>query len=113
MERYLRWTAVNISRRRFLHRTLGTAFGVFAGVAAGSAGTAYAADPCYIANGGSCGACNCNHYRCVSGCSTSCQAVTGLCPGDIGGGCWNYNGHLCCDCVCRSGSFGYYCWCYG
>jgi hypothetical protein len=111
MNELLRWTALRVNRQKFLKRGAAATFGVLAGVSAGSAQAAGCPYPC-IGPGGSghCDPCLCSGHSCVSGCGALCQTTTCCCPS--GGACWTVSGVTCCDCQCRSGSFGWYCYCY-
>jgi hypothetical protein len=111
MNNLLRRGAIGINRRRFLKRGLSGLFAVFAGLAAASPPIALAAPCVGPMQTGSCGSCNCNGRRCRGGCGASCQSVVGFCGASA---CWSAGGgRSCCDCQCRAGSFGYYCYCYG
>ena len=117
MTKLLEWTAFQTSRRGFLTRLTATAFGAFAGLAAGRAEIAWASN-CINPYGGqgACSDCNCTiDGHCQTGCDVLCQEQGGLgCPG--GGACWQSGispPHRCCDCACRTGSFGWYCFCHG
>jgi hypothetical protein len=111
MEKFLQWTAVRMTRKRALNRTLGLVFGLFAGAAAGIPAIAWAANCIGPWGSGACDPCNCSGHTCKVCGSALCQKTTCCCPG--GSGCWSSNGKTCCDCQCRSGSFGWYCYCWG
>lgn len=108
MEKFLMWTAMRVNRRTMLRRTLAAGFGMFAAAAVGYPGIALAAtcSPSPVP----CDPCNCGpHATCKSGCGAVCQQSTLMHPLP---GCWNAGGtHECCDCDCRSGSFGFSCIC--
>ena len=109
MTKMLHWGAVRLSRRRLLNRTTTLAFGLFAGLAAGVPQVAYAGG----CSGTACSGCNCNGatHDCQACGSTACQnAPAGSCIENQY--CWSSSGHLCCDCDCRSGSFGFRCYCH-
>jgi hypothetical protein len=107
MTKLLQWSTVRLTRRRFLNRVTTLTFGLFAGLAAGAPQIAYAGGCSGIA----CAPCNCNGPYCKACGSTSCSGCSGCCPNDKR--CWaTSNGHTCCDCSCRSGSFGYECYCH-
>jgi hypothetical protein len=111
MQELLRWTAVRINRRSMLKRTLGLTFGLFGGLAAGVPQIAWA-DTCTGPFGsGHCDPCNCSGHTCVTCGSALCQVTTCCCGTQSG--CWSSSGATCCDCQCRSGSFGWYCFCFG
>lgn len=116
MSRLLQWGAIHISRRKFLRRAAAGVFGVTAGLAVGLP-HAIAEAPCSGANGASqCDPCLCSsNGQCRSGCGAACQNTGGCGSGSCGGAshCWcGLDGKACCDCACRSGSFGWYCWCH-
>jgi hypothetical protein len=110
VEQLMRWTGVQVNRRKFLRNTLGGAFGLFAGLAIGHTPLAYAGSCTGPMGGGSCGAL-CTSYPCGGCCGFQCACVTGWC--DPGTCCWFSGGHICCDCFCRPGSgSGLYCYCH-
>jgi hypothetical protein len=115
----LRWTTIQVSRRRFLKRATILTFGTFAGASAtlGRAQFALACPEDCTAPGPGC-ACysgNCNGAACQDSPGMCCSFVYGFCG--VGASCWAYdeNGHFCCDCLCREcpgGSIQYYCYCH-
>jgi hypothetical protein len=113
MDDLLQRTAIAVNRRGLLKRGTALTFGLFAGLAAGRVEVALA-DGCTGPFGsGPCAAVNCNGCNCRSGGGVSCQFVSGYCPPYSGNSCWGSGSHVCCDCQCASGSFGWYCYCHG
>lgn len=109
MTNMVKWSAVRLSRKRFLSRITSLTFGLFAGLAAGVPQVAYA-DGCA---GSACGSCNCNQstHDCVSCGYLLCQnAPAGSCAENQR--CWSSGGHLCCDCDCSAGGVGWRCYCH-
>lgn len=107
MTQMLHWTSSHLTRRRFVKRVAATTFGLFAGLAAGIPEIAYAG----ACGGMACAGCNCSGFDCVACGSTACQnRAPGACTENQR--CWQSSGHYCCDCVCRSGSFGFNCTCH-
>ncbi len=109
----LQWSALQLSRRRFLKRTSAFVFGIFAGTTV-RAPVALASScplPCVGPFGtGYCGSCLCNGASCRTGCGCECIFVTGYCPS--GSACWSRSGTTCCDCHCRCDvGLHFYCFC--
>lgn len=111
MKQLLTWGAIEVNRRTFLRRTTAAIFGTLAGLATGV--PTARADPVCVGYQGasSCGSCLCSGKNCVSGCGALCGHTAAYCG--TPNGCWQSFGAWCCDCVCRSGTFGWNCWCYG
>jgi hypothetical protein len=104
-----------INRRTVLKGTLGTVFGVVAGVSIGRPQKAYAAFPCNgLPNCRDTNPSMCIGHTCASGTNFVCRAAPGLCQAS--GNCWTSSGGQCCDCYCSAcggGCSSWYCICYG
>jgi hypothetical protein len=107
MNTLLQWGTVRLNRRKFVQRSLAATFGLFAGLSVGVPRAL--ADPICVGHPG-CDPCLCDGLgHCKSGCGAACQACPSCCGTQSG--CWTSGADTCCDCACRSGSFGWYCHC--
>lgn len=116
MKTALRWTAIEIGRRKFLYSLVTSTFGIAAALTVGQRGV-YASCPCAAPQGGGyCGDELCGGNPCGShnygSYQVYCSLTTCCCAG--GTGCWSCPGYSCCDCYCLEtlGNSYYYCYCH-
>lgn len=115
MSELLKWTGVQISRRKFLKRATGATFGVFAGLSVGVP-KALAVACCSGPNGqGWCGSLICGSgHQCISHTNyASCDYAPGWCTPVTA--CWtsHYCSGTCCDCYCcEYNGTCFYCYCH-
>ncbi len=111
----IKWSTMQISRRRLLRRAAVSTFALFSGLSVGvPEALAY---PCCTGPYGTsnCGFMGCNGYVCHSNdAETTCSFIRGFCqPGSACWTTWICVRGTCCDCQCCDAAGCWYCFCYG